>query len=62
MSETPALNPLDAPQVAVQRGRELLYVMSDLGLVSAEETSQALAEILPSKRRLFLRPKLRQRF
>jgi membrane carboxypeptidase/penicillin-binding protein len=44
VSETPALNPLDAPQVAVQRGRELLYVMSDLGLVSAEETSQALAE------------------
>lgn len=44
VSETPALNPLDAPQVAVQRGRELLYVMNDLGLVASEEASQALAE------------------
>lgn len=44
VSETPALNPLDAPQVAIQRGREVLYVMNDLGLVSPEESSQALAE------------------
>lgn len=44
VSETPALNPLNAPQVAVQRGRELLYVMQDLGLVSPEEAAQALAE------------------
>ena len=44
VSETPALNPLDAPQVAVQRGRELLYVMQALGLVASEEASQALAE------------------
>lgn len=44
VSETPALNPLDAPQVAIQRGRELLYVMNDLGLISSDETAQALAE------------------
>lgn len=44
VSETPALNPLDAPQVAIQRGRELLYVMNDLGMISSEESSQALAE------------------
>jgi len=44
VSETPALNPLDAPQVAIQRGRELLYVMQDLGLVSPESAAQSLAE------------------
>ncbi|MBN8582291.1 MAG: transglycosylase domain-containing protein [Anaerolineae bacterium] len=44
VSETPALNPLDAPQVATQRGRELLYVMNDLELISSDETAQALAE------------------
>ena len=44
VSETPALNPLDAPQVAIQRGRELLYVMHDLGLISPEEAAQSLAE------------------
>lgn len=44
VSETPALNPLDAPQVAIQRGRELLYVMQDLGLVSPEDAAQSLAE------------------
>ncbi|HNK62986.1 MAG TPA: transglycosylase domain-containing protein [Anaerolineales bacterium] len=44
VSQTPALNPLDAPQVAIQRGRELLYVMNDLGLVSPEDAAQALAE------------------
>lgn len=44
VSETPALNPLDAPQVAIQRGRELLYVMQDLGLVSPDEAAQSLGE------------------
>ena len=43
-SESPALNPHDAPLVAIQRGRELLYVMNDLGLVTAEEVDPALAE------------------
>ncbi len=44
VSETPALNPLDAPQVALQRGREVLYILNGLGLVSNETTALALAE------------------
>ncbi len=43
-SETPALNPLDAPQVALQRGREVLYILNGLGLASNEATALALAE------------------
>ncbi|MBL8102888.1 MAG: transglycosylase domain-containing protein [Anaerolineales bacterium] len=43
-SETPALNPLDAPQVALQRGRETIYILNGLGLVSNEATALALAE------------------
>ena len=44
VSETPALNPLDAPQVALQRGREVLHVLNQLGLASNEAVSLALAE------------------
>ncbi|MDP1779633.1 MAG: transglycosylase domain-containing protein, partial [Anaerolineales bacterium] len=44
VSETPALNPLDASQVAFQRGREVIYILNGLGLVSNEATVQALAE------------------
>jgi len=47
VSETPALNPHAAPQVAVQRGREVLYVMNDLGLAPADDITQALAETPP---------------
>jgi membrane carboxypeptidase/penicillin-binding protein len=43
-SETPALNPLDAPQFALQRGRETIYILNGLGLVSNEATELALAE------------------
>ncbi|HRJ75107.1 MAG TPA: transglycosylase domain-containing protein, partial [Anaerolineales bacterium] len=43
--ETPALNPLDAESVALQRGREVLYVMNELRLASNEATAIALAEI-----------------
>ena len=43
-SETPALNPLDAPQVALQRGREVIYILNGLGIVSDEATGLALAE------------------
>jgi membrane peptidoglycan carboxypeptidase len=43
-SETPALNPLDAPQVALQRGREVIYILNGLGIVSNEATALALAE------------------
>lgn len=42
VSETPALNPHAAPQVAIQRGRELIYVMTDLKLVASDEAIQAL--------------------
>ncbi len=44
VSESPALNPLDAPQVALQRGREVVYVMKDLGLASADAAAIALVE------------------
>ncbi len=44
VSETPALNPLDAPQVAFQRGREVIYILNELGLASNEATVSALAE------------------
>lgn len=43
--ETPALNPLDAESVALQRGREVLYIMNELRLASNEATALALAEI-----------------
>ncbi len=43
-SETPALNPLDAPQVALQRGRELIYVLNQLGLISSQNAANALIE------------------
>ena len=43
-SETPALNPLDAPQVALQRGREVIYILNGLGIVSDEATAIALDE------------------
>lgn len=44
VGETPALNPLDAPQVAFQRGREVIYILNQLGLASNEATVGALAE------------------
>lgn len=44
VSQSPALNPLDAPQIALQRGRELLYVMNDLGLAATPEVESALLE------------------
>jgi len=47
VSETPALNPHDAPLVAIQRGREVLYVMHDLGLAPPTEVAQALVENPP---------------
>jgi len=43
-SETPALNPLDAPQVATQRGREVLHMMNGFKLLSDEALDLALAE------------------
>ncbi len=43
-SETPALNPLDAPQNAILRGREVIYVLNGLGTISDEDMVIALAE------------------
>lgn len=51
VSEAPALNPLDAPQAAVQRGREVIYILNELGWANADESAAALAEnpaILPA--------------
>ncbi len=45
ISESPALNPHDAPQIALQRGRELLYVMNDLGLAPTSEVESALLTV-----------------
>ena len=44
VSETPALNPLDAPQVAIQRGREVVHILNGLGIVSDEDAARALQE------------------
>lgn len=46
-SQTPALNPHNAPLVATQRGREILYVMRDLGMIPSELASIALGENPP---------------
>ncbi len=43
-SETPALNPLDAEQVALQRGREVIYVLNEMKMVSSERAAIALIE------------------
>lgn len=40
--QTPSLNPLDASDAALQRGREIVVQMRDAGLVSAEEADAAL--------------------
>jgi len=44
VSQAPSLNPLDAPQAALQRGRETVHIMQALGFISEEEANQALAE------------------
>jgi len=44
VSETPSLNPLDAPQVAIQRGREVLHILDSLELVDPADLASALAE------------------
>ena len=40
--ETPSLNPLDAPQVAIQRGREIIAQLREQGILSAEAADEAL--------------------
>jgi membrane peptidoglycan carboxypeptidase len=44
VSQAPSLNPLDAPQAALQRGRETVHIMQALGFLSEEEARQVLAE------------------
>lgn len=44
VSQSPSLNPLDAPQVAIQRGREALYILQSLGTESDADIQKALAE------------------
>jgi membrane peptidoglycan carboxypeptidase len=50
VSEAPALNPLDASRAAMQRGRETLRLVAELGMIPRHEAEIALAEsvvILP---------------
>lgn len=44
MSDSPSLNPHDAPQTALERGRETIRKMSALGFLSDEATANALGE------------------
>ena len=44
VSDSPSLNPYDAPQIALERGRETIRKMSTLGLLSDQATANALGE------------------
>ena len=44
VSDSPSLNPHDAPQIALERGRETIRKMSALGFLSDEATANALGE------------------
>src|SRR5512138_2617617 len=44
VSDSPSLNPYDAPQTALERGRETLKLMQTLKLLSNEATANALGE------------------
>ncbi len=44
VSESPSLNPLDAPQVAIQRGREAIYVLQSLGTEAEADIQAALIQ------------------
>lgn len=44
VSNSPSLNPHDAPQTALERGRETLHLMSAFGLLSDEAKENALGE------------------
>lgn len=46
VSDSPSLNPYDAPQTALQRGRETLELMNAQGLLSKEALMNALGESL----------------
>jgi membrane peptidoglycan carboxypeptidase len=42
-AQVPSLNPLDAPQAALQRGRETIHIMQALGFLSEEQADLILA-------------------
>ena len=44
VSDSPSLNPYDAPQTALERGRETIELMQIQGLLSAEAPDEALGE------------------
>ena len=44
VSDSPSLNPYDAPQTALERGRETIQLMQTQGLLSEEEAANALGE------------------
>ena len=44
LSDSPSLNPYDAPETALQRGRETLELMKAQGFLSNEATANALGE------------------
>lgn len=44
VSQVPSLNPLDAPQAALQRGREVIHIMQATGFLSAEQAARTLVE------------------
>ena len=44
VSDSPSLNPYDAPQTALERGRETIQLMQTQGLLSDEEMANALGE------------------
>ncbi|MGD8404703.1 MAG: transglycosylase domain-containing protein, partial [Anaerolineales bacterium] len=44
VGQAPSLNPLDAPQAALQRGRETIHIMQALGFLTEQETQASLAE------------------
>src|SRR5581483_8014808 len=43
VSDAPSLNPFDAKDVALQRGRDLIYVMASLKIISTQQANDALA-------------------
>jgi membrane peptidoglycan carboxypeptidase len=44
VSDSPSLNPFDAPQTALERGRDTIYLMSVLQLLSDQAKDNALGE------------------
>lgn len=42
VAEAPALNPIDAPEAAQERGHEVIYTMLAQGLITAEQAEAAL--------------------